>query len=247
MIDKVFIVDEDEDADEDDDELHGERMDLFTFDMDVEAIHRPHGKTIRKVGENDTLSDTGSIGGETPRTLRSRKSSDRRSYQGAARQIRSRRRSVSYRSSNNSSTNIGGSEDFILTGNNFNPGNVNGTGSSAASIGQASVSSLPSTDENTNFQSPPELVLPTGPALYSHNVWQSPDMKRIRDKYVQGLFFQKFNAGLQAYYNKDWDSAQLCFQQVLDNFDDGPSKYFMTQMKIHKGVPPKDFREYGIV
>ena len=98
------------------------------------------------------------------------------------------------------------------------------------SIGGASVSSIPSVDNtiDPNFQGPPELVLPIAPALYSHNVWQSPDMKRIRDKLVQGLFFQKFNAGLQAFYNKDWDMARQCFETVLDNFDDGPSKYFMV-------------------
>ena len=115
------------------------------------------------------------------------------------------------------------------------------------SVGQGSVSSIPSAEENNpNFQSPPELVLPTGPALYSHNVWQSPDMKRIRDKYVQGLFFQKFGAGLQAYYSGDWDAARLCFQTVLENFDDGPSRYFMTQMQKHNGVPPRGFREYTV-
>merc|ERR1712146_400602 len=98
----------------------------------------------------------------------------------------------------------------------------------------------------TNFQKTPELVLPTGPALYSHNVWQSPDMKKIRDRYVQGLFFQKYNTGLQAYYNKDWSAARSCFQSILENFDDGPSKYFLTQIKQNNGIPPKDFREYGI-
>ena len=115
------------------------------------------------------------------------------------------------------------------------------------SISGASVSSVHSGDESNtqDFQGPPELVLPTGPALYSHNVWQSPDMKRIRDKFVQSLFFQKFNAGLQAFYARDWDLARQCFQTVLENFDDGPSKYFMKQIKAHKGVPPKDFKEYG--
>ncbi len=71
-------------------------------------------------------------------------------------------------------------------------------------------------------------------------------MKRIRDKFVKGLFFQKFNAGLQAFYSREWDTARQCFQTVLDNFDDGPSNYFMSQIKKNKGVPPKDFQEYGL-
>jgi hypothetical protein len=40
--------------------------------------------------------------------------------------------------------------------------------------------------------------------------------------------------------------GRRCFQTVLDNVDDGPSKYFMSQIKENKGVPPKDFLEYGL-
>jgi hypothetical protein len=253
LIDKVFIVDEDEDADEDDDELHGERMELFTFDMDVEAIHRPGGKGINKVGEYDNMSDSGSIGGDIARSVRSRKSGERRSHQGSGRQIRNRRRSTaSFRQSNPGMNSLGGSEEFLMLSGSANTSLENGLASRSPSLGAASVSSLPSLDDNNNnsnnaLQGPPELVLPTGPALYSHNVWQSHDIKKIRERYVQGLFFAKYNSGVQAYYSKDWDSAKICFHQVLENFDDGPSKYFLKQMKKYNGVPPKDFRNYGIV
>jgi hypothetical protein len=245
MIDKIFIVDEDEDADEDDDELHGERMDLFTFDMDVEAIFRPIGKSFKKFGENDTISDVGSAGEPSLRSRR--KGGDRRSHGSSSRQVRNRRRNSSLRISN---PNIGGSEELAIASHS-NPTVSDGPmmGMGSPSMGQPSVSSFPSNDDmtsNTNYHGPPELILPTGPALYSHNVWQSPDMKRIRDKYVQGLFFQKFHSGLQAYYNKDWDTAQICFMTVLDQFDDGPSQYFLNEIKKHK-TPPKDFLPYTVV
>jgi hypothetical protein len=233
-IDQLLLLDEEEDEDEDDDELHGELMELFTFDMDVAAMHRPQSKGNNGI-EADTLSDADSVNGE-----RKTKRVDRR-LQGSARQIRNRRRSVTLRPV------VNGSEELLLTGSVTAAGVDNNTlGSPSIAVGSAS--SLVSAEEsnNPNFQGPPELVLPTGPALYSHNAWQSPDMKKIRDKFVQGLFFQKFGAGLQAFYSKDWDMAKQCFQTVLDNFDDGPSKYFMSQIKAHKGGPPKDFLEYGL-
>ena len=130
------------------------------------------------------------------------------------------------------------------------PSNSSPNDAHAPSIGGASVSSDKGDDNasNTNAAHAPgeQLVLPTGLALYSLNVWQTPDMKRIRLKYVESLFFQKFNSGLQAFYKKDWDTAKQCFQTVLDTFDDGPSKYFMAQMKKYDGIPPKDFLGYGI-
>jgi class 3 adenylate cyclase len=240
-IDNLFLVDEDEDNDEDDDELLGELMEVYTFDMDLDAIRRPSSKNVKKVGDVDASSDGGSISGDTSR-LRSSKRIDRRA-QGSSRQmIRNRRRSTSQRP-----TPGIGSEEFATGNFNSNLPTDGNIGMGSPSVGQASVSSIPSAEENNpTFQNPPELVLPTGPALYSHNVWQSPDMKRLRDKYVQGMFFHKFNTGLQAYYSRDWDTARLCFQAVLDNFDDGPSMYFISQIRKHDGVPPRDFREYTV-
>jgi class 3 adenylate cyclase len=237
-VDQILIQDDDDDdydEDEYDDELKGELMELFTFDMDVDAIHRPLPKAKRL--DIDAMSDAGSIAGmpgerKGIRRLQSLK-------------VRNRRRSMS---TSIRTSALNGSEELLFTtGPNTNLGGDTNTMGSP-SVGGASVSSVHSLDEsnNPNVQGPPELVLPTGPALYSHNVWQSPDMKRIRDKFVQGLFFQKYNAGLQAFYNKDWDTAQQCFKILIENFDDGPSNYFMKQIKKHNGVPPKDFLEYGL-
>ena len=242
MIDKIFIVDEDEDADEDDDELHGEYMELFTFDMDVDAIYHPD---IKRHGENDTLSDE--LSTKEP-SLRSRRrgGGDRRSHGSS--KIRNRRRGSSMKMSAPPGFSSSASEELGVGSGGVSDGN--GLTMHSPSIGQPSVSSYPSNEEantatNNNTAGhhhvPSELVLPVGPALYSHNVWQSPDMKRIRDRYVQGLFFQKFHGGLQAYYNKDWDTAHICFQTVADGFNDGPSRYFLGEMKKHNGRPPKDF------
>lgn len=235
-IDQLLIKDDDEDADEDDDEIHGELMELYTFDMDVAAIHRQPAK--KRLTENETISDSGSMNGEMGRKTRK---SDRRSH-GSTRQIRNRRRSVTLRPQ----SNVSGSEEFKLSGPGGSIANESNQRSTPSLLGGGTVVSIHSNDDGTHQGSIPELVLPSGPALYSHNVWQSPDMKRIRDKFVQGLFFQKFQSGLQAFYNKDWDMAQQCFQTLQDNFDDGPSRYFLDQIKQHNGVPPKNFLEYGL-
>lgn len=93
---------------------------------------------------------------------------------------------------------------------------------------------------------PSELVLPTGPALYNANVWVSEDIRRIRQLYSDGLFFQKFNSGLQSFYARDWEHAKQCFTTILDRFEDGPSRYFLNQIQKNNGVPPRDFKGYGI-
>eukprot|EP00934_Nitzschia_sp_Nitz4_P007161 Nitzschia sp. Nitz4//scaffold179_size51476//16556//19732//NITZ4_006924-RA/size51476-processed-gene-0.3-mRNA-1//1//CDS//3329539210//7151//frame0 len=225
-IDRILLPDDDQ-GDEDDDEIHGELMELYTFDMDVAAIHRPPTKS--RTSDVETISDSGSVSGDIARRFMRRAGN-------STRQVRNRRRSA--RTSTLSGG--GGSDEFYVP--------------TASSVGESMMiqstgggGSIPESEEaNHTFTGAPELVLPTGPALYSHNVWQSPDMKRIRDKYVQGLFSQKYEAGLQAFYIKDWTMAKQCFQTVLDIFEDGPSLYFMDQIAQHGGKPPKSFLPYGV-
>jgi class 3 adenylate cyclase len=93
----------------------------------------------------------------------------------------------------------------------------------------------------------PPLVLPSSNAMYNPGVWNSREMKKIRQRFSDGLFFQKFSEGLQAYYSKDWDQAKRCFRTILDRIEDGPSRYFMNQMDEYGGVPPRNFLPYGRV
>ena len=92
---------------------------------------------------------------------------------------------------------------------------------------------------------PPELVLPSGPTLYNANVWLSDDMRKIRELFSDGLFFQKFNSGLQSYYARDWEHAKQCFQTILERFDDGPSRFFLGCIEENNGIPPRNFQGYG--
>ena len=231
-VDQILLLDDDEGS-EDDGRPRGDIMELFTFDMDVDAIHRPTSKSAR---DSDAASDT-----ESNAERRGRRSVDRRGN-GSTRQIR-RRRSVTMRNSGNTNS----SDEFVVgTSGSMAMGEQVHSSPSIASGSSVHSERIESESAANAFHNTPELVLPSGPALYSHNIWQTPDMKRIRDKFVKGLFFQKFNAGLQAFYSKDWRTAQECFQTILEKYDDGPSKYFMSQIKKNKGTPPKDFGHYGI-
>ena len=102
-------------------------------------------------------------------------------------------------------------------------------------------------DPDHKTTKPPILVLPDGPALYSRKVWSSYDMRQIRRTYVESeYFFEVFNAGLEAFYSKEWGAAKKHFLKILENFDDGPSKYFLAQIDRNNGIPSEDFKGYGI-
>jgi class 3 adenylate cyclase len=233
-VDQILLLDDDDDeGSEDDGGLRGEIMELFTFDMDVDAIHRP--TRSRSARDLDAMSDT-----ESNVERRSRRQVDRRGN-ASTRQMR-RRRSTMRNSGNTNS-----SEEFVVgTSGSTGMGDQPYSSPSIASGSSVHSERMENESAANAFHNPPELVLPSGPALYSQNIWQTPDMKRIRDKFVKGLFFEKFNAGLRAFYKKEWRTAQECFQTILENYDDGPSKYFMGQIKKNKGTPPKDFVGYGI-
>lgn len=74
-------------------------------------------------------------------------------------------------------------------------------------------------------------------------------MLKIREKYihgVDGLFFHKYNSGLQSYYSKDWKDSKEKFEAILERIDDGPSIYFMKLMELYNFKPPPNFQPFGI-
>lgn len=92
------------------------------------------------------------------------------------------------------------------------------------------------------------LVLPTGVSKYSDRSWTEPDIKAIRhDLVTKGVLFPKFDDGLKSYIAKDWEHAKKCFETVLSQRDDGPSRHFLKCIEKHGGKPPRDFIGYKIV
>ena len=120
--------------------------------------------------------------------------------------------------------------------------------SAAMKASGTAISNVEPKEGGVDFRKP-ELVLPTGPALYNPAYWRSDVMFRIRKKYLEGLhglFFHHYSQGLQSFYHRDWERAKQNFQAILDTFEDGPSRYFMKIIDKNGGKVPPNFRPYGI-
>lgn len=219
-IDQIIIAGEDEE--QDDSFEQGEIMELYTYDMDIDALWRSKksNKNIdgleAPVGE-DHLRHSGTQQGR------------------AGQKGRGRRISVRAYGKRESGS------DEMKSGSMSQDPSMIAAAKVAAEFGGSTYFEV---DMNEDTAEPGELVLPTGPALYSGNVWLQEDMRRIRHQYTS-VVFQTFNSGLQRYYEKDWTGARQCFEAILERFEDGPSKYFLKQMKKHDWKPPPNFQAFG--
>jgi class 3 adenylate cyclase len=212
-IDQILIKNDDDDGDED--YINGDTMDLYTFDMDIDALWRRTALTTSNRMKMEIESDSGESNEKavSKRDLRT---------PASTRQMLGRRR-PSVRHNNllvdeSSEIGIGGG-----------PSNSQGDLIGDQEVGM-----------------PAKLVLPTGPALYNAKVWVDRNMHEIRRAYTDGIFLQKFNAGLQSFYSKDWERAKQCFTTCMEKIEDGPSRYFLDQIEKHDGKPPRNFLGYGI-
>jgi len=205
-IDQILLLGHDYECHNDKDRL----MDLFSFDMDVDALQR-HNRSTQNA-ENDEFRSTEHI-------LEGR---------NKKRSIRNRRK-----------------DHVQQTRTNKFEYRRYGVDQSKTSCWDPCYSPILQNSDGTESSTP---LSPQRPAPNFHNVWLSSDVKKIRQRYVQGkFFFQKYKSGLEAFYDKEWGKARTDFRYVLDNFDDGPSKYFIKIIDKNSGIPPEDFKEYGIV
>lgn len=248
-VDQLLLPNEEEVVYLDDLELLdvSEKMDLYTYDMDIEALWRDDGRD--EVASEEGSDRNATAGGNVISPVKTN---------GTTQKI-TRRMQMLKGSTAFSGRNLMGSSSS-------RPGLVRGSslvrpGSSKASDISRDAASLRSSDLRTSTSLVdfdygdlndrgvptvmPLLVLPPSDALYTPSVWNSKELKKIRVRFSDGLFYQKFNEGLQAYYSKDWEQAKRCFRAVLDRVEDGPSRYFMKQMDEHDGAPPRNFLPYG--
>ena len=233
-IDQILLQNDDDDDDEAGYD-EGDVMELFTFDMDIDALWRT--STKKSADNADSASDTDSINESAKGSKREMLEKKVSSTRHAAGLLKGpRRRSVNRLKPNNATGDTNSDE--------FKPSN---SASEAATIVAASVmaGSTELGPDEGNRQMTPELILPKGPTLYNANVWLDEEMRKIRELFSDGLFFQKFNSGLQSYYARDWEHAKQCFQTILERFDDGPSRYFLNCIQDNNGVPPRHFPGYG--
>lgn len=250
-IDQILLQGEDGD-DEDAPVEEGDLMELFTFDVDIDALWRtvpkPGAKTAPAAASGeDNVSETDSQAENIPNKGSRRDILRSQSVRGPGLLNLPRRRSMTrLKSGGNKDKDVDASDEI-------KSGGVHPTEVAAAVVAGAvhagnvmTGGTVDTPEETTATVAHQELVLPTGPALYNANVWLSDDMRRIRQLYSDGLFFQQFNSGFLAYYSKDWKTAAQKFQTVLERFDDGPSRYFLKCINDHDGVPPRNFKSYGI-
>jgi class 3 adenylate cyclase len=242
-IDQIIFHNEDEDGDDEAAFAKGDIMELFTYDMNLEASWKKNTKTgwagegIDDVSETESLTGRGTkkdSHGKGP-TGTTRGSGALRKKTLRLTKRRSDENKLSINSSNTSSDELRSG----LSGATFEAGALKST-NATPDVGPAQLDTL----EENKQTGPGELVLPSGPALYSNNVWLQEDMRLIRHQYTHVLF-QKFNSGIQAYYKKEWFTARECFEAVLERCEDGPSRYFINEIERYNGTPPRDFLGYG--
>jgi hypothetical protein len=218
-VDQILVYD---DADGDDEDVEGQVMDLFTFDMNIEALN-----VEKHVDHTESDMNSDSEFRVRPALM------SRKSRMSVGKLLPTHKERITEHSS----------ADF------GDPSGVGGTTSneslSVLNGGDGGVLEGSVIGHHMNKRKTDLIVLPNGPAIYNANVWFTEDMRIIRQRYSDGIFFQKFNAGLQSFYSKDWDHAKQCFTTLLSRFEDGPSRYFLNQIEEHNGKPPRDFNGYG--
>ena len=241
-VDQLLLNNDDEDDFMSDFAMYPEEeniLELFTYDMDVEAVFRDQSGNAALEGNkpdssiadpNDIDSSHGQI-----RELFWFSRNNPKSAQGNKGRP-SRRLSVFNKGSSAHTNSFTGSDSKML-----------------------STLNLEAVNENQNIQgrlkqNEPlvqigELTLPNGAALYHIDVWIGEELRRIRSKYEgpgNKFPFQKtYEAGLKAFYGREWDHAKSCFNSILDRFDDGPSQYFLNKIEKHGNVPPRNFSRYN--
>ncbi|CAB9517744.1 whole genome shotgun sequence [Seminavis robusta] len=238
IVDQIVIQDDDDDEDE----IYDENvMELYTYDINVDALWEVpaanEGQGTDNISDTESFNDRLGSRREAKANLSMRGKSGR---DGNTKRRTGRRMSLTRLSGKSApDVNVISDELKMDASATFALGGAGAGPQSTAHITTDKSEGVPFVK--------PELVLPTGPALYNANIWRSEVMLKIRQKYSDGLFFHKFNSGLQSFYSQDWDHAKQCFQGILDDcLDDGPSKYFLSQIEKHNGKPPPNFKPYGI-
>lgn len=237
IVDQIVMIQDDDD--EEDEIYDGDVIELYTYDINIDALWEV--PTATNDSNNDNMSDTESFNDRLGSRREMKNNLSIRGKGGKGKHRPGRRMSLT-RLSGKSAPDV---NNLISDELKMDASGTFALGATAAAPSSAQVA--PDKADAQPFVKP-ELVLPTGPALYNANIWRSETMLKIRLKYSDGLFFHKFNSGLQSFYASDWVHAKQCFQGILDDcFDDGPSKYFMTQIEQYGGKPPPNFKPYGIV
>ncbi len=107
--------------------------------------------------------------------------------------------------------------------------------------------SVKSTVKEDDKKEEKKLEIPDGNLMYSHKAWHVKELLFIRKKFTPA-FYEKFNAGYEAYIRSDWKKARRDFEYMVSHYNDKPSQVFLDKMNELKDKPPQNFRwRYDIV
>jgi len=266
-VDQILILEDDMDPDDPDLVEIAEKVDLYTYDMDIDELWRHRARSRVAAMRFGGALDVGTTAHSSPEFPGSSdvSGSIRPGSMNVTSSARSRREIFGGKKGGAAG---GGPSDGQATGSapaprqrrrtsllmgrpkqNATPANI--TGSIRTSGGDSMIMPTDGIEYGLNERgvpiNMPDLTLPSGRTRYSLSSWNSEDMRVIRKRYSEGLFFPQFHAALQAYYARDWDRAGETFSIILDRFEDGPARYFLNQIQAHDGVPPRKFIGYNVV
>jgi len=228
-IDRVMVENENEDFSEEEGN-QGKMMELFTYDIDVDALWEDGG--IKNDPDNseadgdDLLGSFSSLRKPSSFQKTSKSNLAPKKKYGDKLSFGSTRSSTGSRGSQFAGSMRGRGADITAV--------IAAVAAKALGTGSFPTAKGESNDEQEKIKQQKkgkrELVLPTGPALYSENVWLTADMRRIRRRYTTKIF-DLYNLGLQKFYSKRWNEAKIHFEAILDYFEDGPSLYFLAEIR----------------
>jgi hypothetical protein len=220
----------------------GETMELYTYDFEVEALFRQRAARANSIAAAVSALNNRSMHGST-------------------------RRRTSIKDMSQGATEKTGVEDFLskftkgtsLSKNSVEDGRRQSWRKSVVSTAAGAPSSIDVTAaavasaalETVNENGRPmadmddEVVLPQGPAMYSPVVWINEEMRLMRAKYSDGMFYRQFELGLKSYFSRDWKQAKEYFELISERMDDGPTQYIMSMMEQNDWKPPRNFTGYG--
>jgi hypothetical protein len=218
---------DDEELSEDGEIDEGDIMELYTYDMDIEALWVKPSEGSTKASKPEVASESQDIRPKMQKAKSGKNIETTKFKEPAAKKTNRRQFSA-----------------FLGRGKPLSTSSVEERTSSVRTVGMDGTDRSNTGTEDKGGR--PELVLPTGPQMYSQKVWLTEDMRKIRNKYSDGLFFQNYKSGLNSFYARDWDHAKQCFEsQLNERFEDGPSRYFLGKIEEHNGIPPRNFTGYG--
>jgi len=240
-IDQILFKNEEEDDNQfaditDTDEV--EKLDLYTFDMHIDALY--DSTKIQGIPDKSSTHSTDGLlekgGFQAPYVPNNDGNSS-----AHVREMKKKTNECMLRRSNNVKLKGGRRRSVFLGGRNSMDSSQSSLKLNETSVSTTSQEKIDSSTRDVKSR----LQLPYGPSRYNSSIWHADDIKKIRHRYTDGIFFSMFNNGLKAYFVGDWKSAAENFKFILERFEDGPSRYFLSTIEENNLIPPRNFTGYG--